>query len=273
MSLTICINANTLAYPTGGGHRWVYLNWALGLASLGCKVIWMEGVLPKWGAARIAELRKILIDELTPYGFGDSVALFSYFKDQQLSAEIENTITIEQATATGDLLLDMAYGAQPFIVDQFRRSALLDIDPGILQVWLAQKQIEVARHDVYFTIGETVGVPGSRIPDAGLRWNYIPPCVFLDAWPMRQSVMPAPFTTISQWESQDWIVHGDESYANRKRDGFMPYLEIPSQVNCQMELALGLGKIGEQGEINLEQQMLQQHGWSVRHADQPRTTP
>src|SRR5207249_1600029 len=45
MSLTVCLApANTVAYPNGGGHLWVYLNWALALKALGCRVIWLEGI-------------------------------------------------------------------------------------------------------------------------------------------------------------------------------------------------------------------------------------
>src|SRR5437867_12665281 len=45
MSLTACLApANTMAYPNGGGHLWVYLNWVLGLRALGCQVIWLEVV-------------------------------------------------------------------------------------------------------------------------------------------------------------------------------------------------------------------------------------
>src|SRR5947208_1506547 len=45
MSLTVCVApANTVAYPNGGGHLWVYLHWALALRALGCRVIWLEGL-------------------------------------------------------------------------------------------------------------------------------------------------------------------------------------------------------------------------------------
>src|SRR5256885_442775 len=44
MSLTVCLApANTVAYPNGGGHLWVYIHWALALKALGCRVIWLEG--------------------------------------------------------------------------------------------------------------------------------------------------------------------------------------------------------------------------------------
>jgi hypothetical protein len=38
------LSSKTLDYPQGGGHLWAYLNWALGLRALGCRVIWLEGV-------------------------------------------------------------------------------------------------------------------------------------------------------------------------------------------------------------------------------------
>ncbi len=37
MTITVCLYAKTLYYPTGGGHLWIYLNWALGLRALGCE--------------------------------------------------------------------------------------------------------------------------------------------------------------------------------------------------------------------------------------------
>ena len=44
MRPTVCILANTIDYPEGGGIFWVYLNWALGFRSVGCRVIWMERI-------------------------------------------------------------------------------------------------------------------------------------------------------------------------------------------------------------------------------------
>ncbi len=270
MGLTVCLNANTLAYPTGGGHRWVYLNWAMGLRANGCRVIWMEGAAPAWGAARTRELTTILKDQLRPYGFADSLAIYSYF-DEPLAAGAEaGCLNLEEASDAADLLLEIAYGSRAATIDRFRRSALIDIDPGILQLWVDAKQVEIARHDVYFTIGETVGRPGSNLPDVGLRWHYTPPCVALDAW-LPSPVPPgAAFTTVSQWQSADWIVYGDESYSNQKRDGFLPYLDLPSMTKQPLELALGLGRsvAGEE-----ENRALVARGWRVRHADEVTATP
>ena len=46
MSIRACLCADTISYPEGGGHQWVYLNWALGLRALGIQVIWLELVNP-----------------------------------------------------------------------------------------------------------------------------------------------------------------------------------------------------------------------------------
>jgi hypothetical protein len=270
MSITICMNANTLAYPTGGGHRWVYLNWAMGLAANGCKILWMEGAKPDWGAARTRELTAILKEQLRPYGLADSVALYSYFDEPLHEGAAEGCLDLDTASVASDLLVEIAYGSPQKIVDRFRRSALIDIDPGILQLWVDAKQMQIARHDSYFTIGETIGQPGSNLPDVGLPWHYTPPCVSLEAWRVTPGAAGAPFTTVSQWQGGDWIVHGDESYSNQKRDGFLPYLDLPRMTRQPLELALGLG-VSAHDEA--ERQALLDRGWSVRHADEVTATP
>ena len=52
---------------------------------------------------------------------------------------------------------------------------------------MSQGMVSVPQHDLYFTIGETVGQPGARFPDMGLKWHYTPPPVFLPEWPPVQA--------------------------------------------------------------------------------------
>ena len=85
------------------------------------------------------------------------------------------------AAAEADLFLNLRYGTGAEVVRRFRRSALVDIDPGLLQIWMHTGQLGVAPHDVYLTIGETVGTAAARFPDGGVRWQYTPPPVFLPA--------------------------------------------------------------------------------------------
>src|SRR5207249_2697750 len=82
-----------------------------------------------------------------------------------------------------DLLLNFHYAISPDLLARFRRTALVDIDPGLLQFWTSRGQLNVPRHDLYFTTGETIGQRGSKIPDCGLDWIHIRPPVCLERWP------------------------------------------------------------------------------------------
>src|SRR5207237_1990663 len=77
MSLTVSVLANTFSYPQGGGHLWVYLNWALGLRSLGCQVIWLEDTDPRLPTCEVQRLVAALKARLARYDLADAVALCS----------------------------------------------------------------------------------------------------------------------------------------------------------------------------------------------------
>src|SRR5262249_22600659 len=165
MSITVCLSANALYYPQGGGHLWVYLNWALGLCALGCRVIWLELVEPTTPVHEVQTLVAALKRCLERYSLAECVALRSETGEPLEPGAAAGCLDFE-AAAEADLLLSLQCGLGSEAVRRFRRSALLDIDPGLRQIWMTAGQIRVARYDVYFTIGETVGRPGARFPDA-----------------------------------------------------------------------------------------------------------
>src|SRR5213592_4503092 len=74
--------------------------------------------------------------------------------------------------AGADLLLNLWHSAPAPVVQRFRRSAFVDTDPGLLQIWMTTGGVDLAPHDIYFTIGETVGQPGAPFPDGGRAWLY-----------------------------------------------------------------------------------------------------
>src|SRR5262249_12861017 len=78
---SVCVRANTLYYPGGGGHLWVYLNWALGLRALGCRVIWLEGYGWQRDSQETCRLIDSLRERLRPYGLAESLALFRWDGD------------------------------------------------------------------------------------------------------------------------------------------------------------------------------------------------
>jgi hypothetical protein len=250
-----------------GGHLWVYLNWALGLRALGCRVIWMETVFPDHPAREVRPYVDALKSRLERYGLAQCVALCS-FTDEPLPRETVGECLDIEAAAEADLLLDLEYLIAPKLVERFRRTALVDIDPGLMQVWMSKGWVNLAPHNVYFTTGETVGEPGSRVPDAGLQWQYTPPCVALEWWPLCRAGEDASFTTVSHWFEDEWVEDAGEFYQNDKRTGFMPFLGLPQHTPQPLELALCLSPREED-----EQVALQKRGWRVRHSYDVASTP
>jgi hypothetical protein len=267
MSITVCLAAKRLFVPHIGG--WAFLNWALGLRALGCQVIWLEVVHPGTPAHEVQANVAILKSRLERYHLAESVALCSSTSEPLSLAAVEGCLDLE-AACEADLLLNLMYGITPEVVGRFRRSALVDIDPGLLQIWMSKGGINVARHDVYFTIGETVGRAGARFPDCGLEWQYTPPCVALDWWPVCQTGEDVAFTTVSQWYQNEWMEEEDEIYSNDKRSGFLPFLDLPRSTSQPMELALPLTA---HDDSESEWQMLLERGWRIRDAREIASTP
>jgi hypothetical protein len=265
--VSVCLCVSTLEYPEGGGFLWVYLNWALGLRALGQRVIWLEDVASRASGGKLSASVAALRDRLEPYGLGDSIALWPRGGEPP-PPELAGTVLDIDAAAEADLLLNFRYGVAAALVKRFRRSALVDIDPGLLQCWIQGGHIEVAPHAVYFTTGETVGRPGSRFPDAGIEWHHAPPCVALRWWPPCRADDRAPFTTVSHWTGDEWMADAAGLYRNDKRSGFLPYLDLPRRARVPLELALCLGD-----DEAHERAALEARGWRVRDAGAVAGTP
>jgi len=179
MSLTVCLApANTVAYPNGGGHLWVYLHWALALKALGCRVIWLEGIdvddsdtspagRRRRRGGRAVDCVATLKTRLEPYGLADTLALYAMNGAAVPEGVAQGSLDLDDA-AGADLLLNLWHSAPAPVVQRFRRSAFVDTDPGLLQIWMTTGAVDLAPHDIYFTIGETVGQPARRSPTAAV---------------------------------------------------------------------------------------------------------
>jgi hypothetical protein len=107
MSFTVCLAASTIEYPEGGGHLWVYLNWALGLQALGCQVVWLEGIDPEMPVHQVRTLTSTLKSRLESYGLAEYVALCSWNGEPLPRAMTEKCLDVD-AIVEADLLLNLA---------------------------------------------------------------------------------------------------------------------------------------------------------------------
>jgi hypothetical protein len=168
-----------------------------------------------------------------------------------------------------DLLLNFHYAIAPSLLARFRRTALVDIDPGLLQFWIRRRQLSVPRHDLYFTTGETVGTAAALFSDCGLRWIHVRPPVCLQRWPFCYDPRAEAFTTISNWDSDDWIVDDLETYENTKRVAFLEYADLPRLTDQPLELALFL-RTDQDMRDRVE---LESRGWRIRRSHEVAGTP
>jgi hypothetical protein len=268
MGPTVWLAASAIYYPAGGGHLWVYLNWALGLREAGCEVVWLEALDGAGPVEENLRLLRLVRERLRKHGFADRVALCSQDGSELPKLLTQDCVPLEQA-AEADLLLNLRYATHPAVLGRFRRTALLDIDPGLLQYWVSRGEIGLPPHDIYFTIGETIGKHDSRIPDLGVTWHHTPPAVSLTAWPVTPPGQDAAFSTVSHWDAREWIEEAPgEYYCNNKRAGFVPFLDLPRLARHPLELSLYLCANDEP-----DRQDLLARGWRVVLSQDVCSTP
>jgi len=282
MSLTVCVTpANTVAYPNGGGHLWVYLHWALALKALGCRVIWLEGLdvderdtspagrrRRRGGPPR--ECVAALKARLASFGLADTLALYA-IGGGTVPDEVAQGCLDLNAAAEADLLLNLWHSAPADVVGRFRRTAFIDTDPGLLQIWMTTGAVQLARHDLYFTIGETVGTPAARFPDGGRTWVHTVPPVYLAEWPCVPEALggaePPLYTTVAHWWGGTFEFNGT-TFSNEKRASFLEYQDLPRCTPVSLELAVCLAEFHEE-----YRRLLEPKGWRLREAWDVTATP
>jgi hypothetical protein len=270
---TVVVSAYIVAYrPAMGGHFWVYLQYAHALRRLGCEVYWLE----RWPPSRPRDASAIatFYRRMERFGLGGKAILYELDDDGGMRFIGVSAEAAEAVFRSADLLLNFHYAIDSELLARFRRTALVDIDPGLLQHWISRGQLRVPRHDHYLTIGETVGTPGARFPDCGLPWVRIRPPICLDLWPYSYDPACRRFTTVSSWLAHEYVTEtrdGVETllYDNQKRVAFLPFAELPARTSCELELALHL-----EGTLDTpDRELLERNGWHVRHAHEVACTP
>jgi hypothetical protein len=256
---------NVAAFTEGGGHFWVYMQYVLGLRACGCEVYWLERFVSTPDGARDEATIRLFLERAARFGLAGRVIMLvgpdpTLEPDAPLEFRGLDAVDADAVFRRADLLLNFHYAIDAKLLRRFRRTALVDIDPGLLQFWISRGQLLVPHHDVHFTTGETVGRPDAPFPDCGRIWHSIRPAVSLERWPVAPHGRRHSMTSVSGWNTNDWIVDGDVHWENTKRVSFLEYKELPSMTAQPLELALYLCTDQDQEERRL----LERHGWSVR---------
>ncbi len=265
-------------YLDRAGNFWVYLQYALGLQAVGCDVWWLErleepGQGTRSGLQAPAHVQaELLAGTLERFGLRNPPLLYT---EKEGAQDFDPAwVGLEPAAAervigTCELLLNFHQKIHPELLARFDRSALVDIDPGLLQYWISSGQLAVPPHDLYLTTGETVGTSRALFSDCGHDWIHIRPPVFLDEWPYSPETRDAAFTSVSSWYASEYIVEPDGSWwDNNKRVQWLELLGLPGRTGEALELATFFGE-----KDGHERDLLDRHGWTVRHAGEVAGTP
>src|SRR6266511_2452351 len=281
MSTVVISVYKVASFPDGGGHFWVYLQYALGLRRLGCEVYWLEQLRPARDPERGDAMLSTFLERMKRYGLEGKTLLYTMARDGDDGATSPRFIgcTRPEAEAVlrrADLVLNFHYAIDPRLLACARRTALVDIDPGLLQFWISTGQLAVPPHDCYLTTGETVGTPAALFSDCGLPWTHIRPPVCLDLWPFTYEPQADAFTTVSSWSSASWLKMNRNGQTvlvdNTKRISFLDFADLPRHTSQPLELALYLLDRDPAGQARPRQAekdaedraLLEGHGWRVR---------
>jgi hypothetical protein len=272
---TVVLSAYKVANtPEYGGHFWVYMQYAHALRRLGCDVYWLERVRRADPRRDASAAIATFFRRMERYGLGGRTILYETAGANGAIRFIGVTAAKAEAVfRRADLLLNFHYAIDPGLLARFRRTALVDIDPGLLQLWISRGQLRVPAHDLHLTIGETVGTPRARFPDCGLAWIHIRRPVCLDLWPYTYEPACRRFTTVSSWLGSDYVMEGEKVlYENTKRVAFLPFAELPARTSSELELALYF-KLRAGAADAGDRELLEAKGWRVRHALEVAGTP
>jgi hypothetical protein len=272
MPTVVVSPSNVVTFPEGGGHLWVYMQYVQGLRRLGCDVYWLERFQSSGDQHRDTQILSTFYERMDRFGLKDKIVLYQTEEtaagDGRLRIMDRSPQEAEAIFKGADLLLNFYYAIEPALLARFRRTALVDIDPGLLQFWISTGQLQVSDHDHYFTIGETVGTPAALFPDCGLQWTYIRPPVCLELWPYAYDPHAERFTTVSSWWGDEWITDGQSVYENNKRVTFMEFAALARMTEQPLELAIYFGA-GDAEDLKV----LKQYGWRIRHSTEVTGTP
>ena len=200
------------------GNFWVYLQYALGLQAIGCDVHWLERLEepgPGWEGIDASRASRRACSAKRSRGSDSRTRPILYTTPGENDSAFEPSFVgmteaeAEKTLGRADLLLNFHQKIHPELLARVERTALVDIDPGLLQYWISSGLLDVPAHDVYFTIGETVGTAGRDVP--GLRHRLgahpaagLPRSVAVHGRRPRR----APFTTVSSWHGDEYVMEG-----------------------------------------------------------------
>ena len=214
------------------GHTCAVMNWVKSLESLGFEV-WIAEHLesrelepPEPGRTRSPQ-EEFWHETAAEFGLTDRQCLIIDGQSPDLGA-------FRDFCAGADLFLN--YSGQFKMLDLLGdriTKCYLDVDPGFTQLWVETcgSDMNLAGHDLFFTVGSNFRSPNLCLPRTAQEWiPLLPPCPG-DYWRARAHAAGAPdahdsWTTVSHWYGYNDLVWEGKTYGG-KRDSLHALRDLP----------------------------------------------
>lgn len=250
--MRVVVTGLVATYPVGG-VAWDYLQYVQGFRRLGCEVTYLEDT-GQWLYDPVAQT---FTDDATASAryLGAALARLDAGTRWALRGPDGTYHGLDEAAVAGtcrgaDLFLNLSGSC--WLRDAYRAArvkAYVDTDPGYSQAKLAavaagtaSESVEfsvdlIRQHDVFFTLGESIGRPECPIPTGGLVWHPTRQPIVLENWPVRATPEGA-FTTVMSWKIEPTSpTVGGKVYGGKDVE-FERFMDLPSRTGETLEVAI-----------------------------------
>jgi hypothetical protein len=246
----------------------IRIQYLLGLRALGHDPVLLELLWSTGDRNRDESLIASFFSRLQEYGLKERGALLlwpQHTEEQSLElacAYGKTKAQIQEIIKSADLLWNDCAQIQQPLLGMFKHRALMDLDPGHLQVSTLDVNVGmdyVYDHHSFFTIGKKMHDADCEVPTLGLPWKTCTPFVYLPLWNTTGAASAQrPFTSVTHWTwGELWLK--DRILSTSKRDAYLRYLELPVRTGRAFELAAVID-----AEIEAEDRAaLSNSGWKI----------
>jgi len=245
----------------GGGNAWAFLQYILGFRKLGFETYYVEHIAAdhcfdvNWQRTAFADSGNAAFfrDIMQQLGFSERSSLLLEGSSECVGLPL---IELEAIAGSADLFLNMSGRFHiRSLLEAARRRAYLDMDPGFVQVWQEQYGVDMnlAGHDVHFSVGLNLGAADYPLPTCGIDWQTTLPPVVLDEWATNRAA-GLRYTTVADWRGYGAVEWNGRWYG-QKCEELLKLIDLPRHVSVPLELCLAIHP------DEPDRQALLDHGW------------
>jgi hypothetical protein len=251
------------------GNIWLVAQYLIGFQRLGFDVYYVEahGMTPFRLMERKDDDGALMASEfiagvMKRFDLSDRWAFHSPYDGRYFGLSEAQLLELYRSA---DLIINLHGGTVPLPEhSETGRLIYLETDPVELEIELYNKDEKAVKflepHVAFFSWGVNYGRPDCKVPlDPRFPFRPTLPPVLLDFWGPYAGAPGPFFTTVGNWHQPGTVTYQGETYYWSKGLEFRKFLDLPTRVGPQFELALSSGS-----RSDADVSMLTAKGWRVR---------